>query len=75
MGENGYQPFTYQEMAVYAQRVLRLRPGMESLYFKAMEETDNAVLYDHYVSTNAKREAAMEEAKSKPKPKGRSRRK
>lgn len=75
MGENGYQPFTYQEMAVYAEKVLKLRPAMTSLYYKVMEETDNAVLYDHYVSSNAKREAAMEEAKTKPKPKGRPRRK
>lgn len=70
MGENGYQPFTYQEMAVYAEKVLKLRPAMASLYYKTMEETDNGVLYDHFVSSNAKREAAMEEAK-KNRPKGR----
>lgn len=70
MGENGYQPLTFQEMAVYAEKVLHLRPAMSRLYFKTMEETDNGVLYDHFVSSNAKREAAMEEAKKK-RPKGR----
>ncbi|QYW06474.1 hypothetical protein uan_062 [Pseudomonas phage UAntarctica] len=68
MGENGYQPLTYQEMAVYAERVLRLHPGSSRLFYKTMEETDNAVLYDHYVSSNAKRQAA-EEAAKKTKPK------
>lgn len=45
--EGRYQPFTYQEMATYATQVLKLDPSVHSLYYRTMEETDNAVLYDH----------------------------
>lgn len=45
-------------MATYATQVLRLDPSVHSLYYKAMEETDNAVLYDQAMKAHAAYEAA-----------------
>lgn len=47
-GQHGYQPLSYQEMADYGERVLKLHPSQLSLYYLTMEETDNAILYDHF---------------------------
>lgn len=47
-GQHGYQPLPYQEMADYGERVLKLHPSQLSLYYLTMEETDNAILYDHF---------------------------
>lgn len=60
-GQHGYQPLSYQEMADYGERVLKLHPSQLSLYYLTMEETDNAILYDHFNKTKA--DAADAEAK------------
>jgi hypothetical protein len=65
LGQSGYQPLAYQELADFAERVLKLGPLSESLYYRAMEETDNGVLYDHY----AKQKSDLDEAKAKSKTK------
>ena len=66
MGENGYQPLSYMELATYADRVLKLHPSSAELYYKVMEATDNGILYDYYASAKAKRDAELEEAKKNP---------
>lgn len=63
--DNGYQPLTYQEMADFADHVLALRAPLRPLFFLAMEETDNGVLYDHYQKASA---AAKEAEENRPKP-------
>lgn len=65
--ENGFQPLQYQEMAQFERHVLRLDQDLRSLYFRAMEETDNAVLYDHYSKCRERSESAAE-TKKKPRP-------
>jgi hypothetical protein len=62
-GQHGYQPLSYQEMADYGERVLKLVPSQFSLYYLTMEETDNAILYDHFKKTEPPAEDA--EGKSK----------
>lgn len=62
-GQHGYQPLPYQEMADYGERVLKLHKDQMSLYYLTMEETDNAILYDHF-----KKDAKpAEDADGKPK--------
>lgn len=59
--EGRYQPLTYQEMATYATQVLRIDHSVTSLFYRVMEETDNAVLYDQIVKANEAYEAAKAE--------------
>jgi hypothetical protein len=59
--EGRYQPLTYQEMATYATQVIRLDPSVTSLFYRVMEETDNAVLYDQIVKANDAYQAAKAE--------------
>ena len=61
--ENGYQPIKFGDMADFAKHVLRLPKDLHALFFRAMEETDNAVLYDHF--TKSKEEAEKASAKRK----------
>lgn len=62
-GQHGYQPLGYQEMADFARHVLRLEhPDQFDLYYLTMEETDNAVLYDQAMKSQARAEAVAEEA-------------
>lgn len=56
--EGDFQPLTFQEMATYATHVLKLRPSVLSLFYRAMEETDNAVMYDRAIHANAAYEKA-----------------
>lgn len=67
--ENGFQPLQYQEMAHFSDHVLRVDRDLRRLYFRAMEETDNAVLYDHYSKSKERVETAK--AASKPPKKSR----
>lgn len=67
-GQNGYQPLSYQEMADFAERVLRLHPDQMDLFYLTMEETDNAILYDQFTKSEAERVAAE---KDLPKPRKR----
>lgn len=66
-GNTGYQPLSYQEMADFAERVLRLHPEQMSLFYLTMEETDNAILYDQYTKAEAKRIADEKDPPRKPK--------
>lgn len=63
IGQHGFQPLSYQEMAGYADHVLNLEQSERSLYFRVMEETDNAVLYDRWQKDSAE----LEEIKKEPK--------
>lgn len=71
-GESGYQPLTYQEMATYAMQVLKLEPTVHRLFYRTMEETDNAVMYDQAQKVNALYEKAKAERENarpgRPKP-------
>jgi uncharacterized protein YecE (DUF72 family) len=67
LADSGYQPLPYQEMAQFARHVLHLDTELEPLYFRAMEEADNAVLYDHYSSQKAALDNPPK-GKTKPKP-------
>lgn len=67
-GQHGYQPLSYQEMADFAERILKLHPDQSDLFYLTMEETDNAILYDQHMKTKA--EAADLEDKI-PKPRKR----
>ncbi|WP_443699590.1 hypothetical protein [Pseudomonas sp.] len=66
-GQNGYQPLSYQEMADFADRVLRLGDEEREWFFVAMEETDNAVLYDRHMKDKAVAEKMEAERATKPK--------
>lgn len=66
IGHHGIQPISYGDMADYAERVLRLPEGLRSLYFTAIEATDNGVLYDHYQKSKADAQARQQEAATKP---------
>lgn len=48
LGPHGHQPLSYQEVAVFAKDVIDVHPSQRELFFLAMEEADNGVLYDHY---------------------------
>lgn len=48
-------------MATYSHQVLKLEPSVHRLYFRTMEETDNAVMYDQAMKVNAQFEAAKAE--------------
>ena len=68
--ENGFQPLTSLEITHFAGKVLRLNNDLKPLFFRCMEETDNAVLYDHYTKSKEDAEKRAEESK-KPKPRSR----
>lgn len=61
--ENGFQPLSISEITQFAQGVLRLDEGLFPLFFRSMEEADNAVLYDHYTRSAAASEAAAANSK------------
>lgn len=63
--QNGYQPIAFQDMADFATRVLRLPEDLHSLFFRTIEETDNAVLFDHYRKVNEDLESAKKNRGSK----------
>lgn len=63
--ESGYQPLPFNEMADFCERVLRLPKDLHSLYYLAIEETDNGVLYDHYQKSKAALDAASKERETK----------
>jgi hypothetical protein len=63
--ENGFQPLSLEEISHFADSVLRLDAALKPLFFRAMEEADNAVLYDHYTRAKESSEAA---AAKPPKP-------
>lgn len=68
--EHGYQPFPYQELADFGERVLKLPKPLLGMYYAAMEATDNGVLYDHFQKQKAdteKARAEMEQNKRRPK--------
>ena len=71
-GEGGYQALSYQEMATYGMQVLKLDPSVHRLFYRTMEETDNAVMYDQAQKVNAfyeKSKAERENARpGRPKP-------
>lgn len=60
-GESGFQPIALREITAFSDDVLRLQEGLRSLFFRAMEETDNAVLYDHYSKVSEDQEKAKAE--------------
>ncbi|CAD5377362.1 hypothetical protein OF001_U20289 [Pseudomonas sp. OF001] len=61
--ESGFQPFPLREIADFGRHVLRLDNSLQPLFFRCMEETDNAVLYDHYTKAKEASEAAAEGTK------------
>lgn len=64
-GEAGFQPLMVRDLTEFADSVLRLNHRLKPLFFRAMEETDNVVLYDHYVKASAAAEEARKEAAPK----------
>lgn len=60
LSETGFQALSYQDMASLADQVLGLHPSERKLFFRVIEETDNAVLYDHHTKN---RETAEEQKK------------
>lgn len=58
MTETGYQALSYRDMAGFADDVLRLDEDQRGFFFRVIEETDNAVLYDHYTKAKADAEAS-----------------
>lgn len=65
----GAKPLSFLELSIFSSKVLRLDGSLEPLFYRCMEATDNAVLYDQYVK--AAKQRAAEEETTKP---GRSRR-
>ncbi len=62
-------PISYEEMTTFAGKVLRINGSLESLFYRCIEETDNAVLQDTYEKQQAIRAAEKEKddrAKSVP---------
>ena len=55
-------------MADYGERVLKVHPDQLSLYYLTMEETDNAILYDHYKKGDKPAEDADKSPKGNRKP-------
>lgn len=49
-------PLTLSEMAVFYSHAIRLDRSLEPLFFRCMEATDNAVLYDQHKRVSAQRE-------------------
>jgi hypothetical protein len=47
-----------QEITHFSSSVLRLNSSLHDLFVRCMEETDNAVLYDHYSKAQANSEQA-----------------
>lgn len=68
--EGGYQPIKFSDMADFAKSILRLPQDLRPLFYRAIEETDNAVLYDHYTKS---REEAEKAAAQRKKPRQKSR--
>lgn len=66
--QNGFQPLSYQELADFAAQVLKLPPSFHRLFFLTMEETDNAVLFDHYTKTREEVDKASARNKKPKKP-------
>lgn len=58
--EHGFQPLPLQEIAHFGQSVLHLERSLQPLFVRCMEETDNAVLYDHYTAAKAASDAVTE---------------
>lgn len=52
-----------QEITYFSESVLRLNRTLHSLFVRCMEETDNAVLYDHYTKAKERSEQSAAEAK------------
>lgn len=75
MTETGYQALSYRDMAGFADDVLRLDEDQRGFFFRVIEETDNAVLYDHYTKAKADAEASKKEMDKRPKGPKRVRRK
>lgn len=48
-------------MADFAERVLKLDSSALSLFYRAIEATDNAVLYDHFQKNKAETDAALKD--------------
>lgn len=69
--ENGFQPIPLQEIAFFGKSILHLTPDLQPLFLRCMEETDNAVLYDHYSRTKEQSDKRAEELKKKPRSKRR----
>lgn len=67
-GQSVCQPLSYQEMADFAERILKLHPDQADLFYLTMEETDNAFLYDQYIKSKAEADDAE---KKVPKPRKR----
>ena len=61
--ETGFQPLPLQEIADFGRYILRLDHALQPLFVRCMEETDNAVLYDHYTKAKEASEAAAEGTK------------
>ena len=74
-GESGYQPIPVKEITGFSDDVLRLQEGLRRLFIRTMEETDNAVLYDHYSKVRDDQEKAKSEIESARKSSGKRRRK
>lgn len=55
-------------MADYGERVLKITPEQSSLYYLTMEETDNAILYDHFKKTEKPAEDADDKSKPNKRP-------
>lgn len=71
MGQNGYQPLSYQEMADYAERVIKVHPNQMDLFYLTIEETDNGVLYDQYMKNKSIADAMEADRANGPKPRKR----
>lgn len=67
LGQNGYQPLSYQEMADYAERVAKVHPNQLELFYMTIEETDNGVLYDQYMKSKDHAERMEAERAAAPK--------
>jgi hypothetical protein len=63
-GESGFQPLPIVEITQFADLVLGLEGSLRTLFVRCMEETDNAVLYDHYTKSQERAAAAALEAKN-----------
>lgn len=66
LGESGFQPISITEASDFASHVLTLQDGLKRLYFRAIEEADNAVLYDHYAKVKESAEQMKAEAAAAP---------
>jgi hypothetical protein len=62
--EGGYQPIKFGDMADFAKLILRLPQDLLPLFYRAIEEADNAVLYDHYTKSREEAEKAAAQRKT-----------